>query len=177
MTDLELTLGQDGVATWKKPSGGSQLGAAIVRGPFSFAFDTPNLNNGVAFYAPQVDEILLNGWIEVDVAFNGTTPFPEIGTFVGFSGGFFNGNMRLDAIDDERIGAGMLIGANRDQSGTTNIPLQALNSEDHRFVPMRFTAANPLKLVVSQNGLAGGDPVGGTAGSGRVYIITATPVA
>ena len=37
------------------------------------------------------------------------------------------------------------------------------------------TAANPLKLIVNQTGLVGGTATAATAGSGTLYIVTATP--
>ncbi len=154
--------------------GEPQPGAPVVRGPFSFAYNTPNLNDGVPFYTPTINDILLNGWIEVTTAFNGTTPFPDIGTFVDTTGGLINGSFDLSAADDEHLGTGLLTGP---AAGNKSSPLISLNSEDHRFVPLRVTAANPLKIVVSQDGLAGGTAVGGTTGAADIYIVTATPIA
>ncbi len=152
---------------------GSVPGASIVRGPFVFAFDTPNINNGVDIYVPTVGDVLLDAWYEVDVAFDGTTPFFDLGTFVASTIGLWNGLGILDTADDEHRGTGLLIGP---AGPNKNIPAYSLNSEDHRFVPAKFVATNPLKIIVSQDGLIGGAAIGGAQGAGAVYFVTSTPV-
>lgn len=159
-------------------SGGSVPGAAIVRGPFDIAFDDAGLNDGIAFYTPTVDDILLDAWIEVDTAFDGTTPKADIGTGVNSTSGLFSQAGTFpdlsSADNDGSAGEGVLI----NDSG--NVPLSvaaAIQSSAYRIVPAKFITAAPLKVWVSQNGAIGGTAIGGAAGAGRVFIVTATPLA
>ena len=156
--------------------GGSQPGVGIVRGPFVLAFDDVGLADGLSFYTPTINDVMLDVWIEVDVAFDGTTPLGDIGTSVGSIAGLFSwvsGSVEMGKADSEDRGAGCLMQKSGNPSGL------ACSSGYYgsRAAPLRFTAANPLKVWVSQNGLAGGDPVGGTAGQARVYFVISTPVA
>lgn len=157
---------------------GSQPGAAIVRGPFEFAFDDAGLEDGLAFYTPTVGDVLLDAWIEVDTLFDGTNPLADIGTGVGSTTGLFGeAGSRPDlsgADSDGSAGEGVLVNLN------TNFPLSVaavLNASTYRLAPAKFISANPLKVWVSQNGQIGGTAIGGAAGSARVFIVTATPLA
>ncbi len=173
---------EDGIAQGGSGGGSSSLGAPVVRGPFSFAFATPGLTAGVAFYTPTIDDLWLDWWIEVDTAFDGTTPFADVGTFLGTTQGTWAATdspgsaFTLTTAGNELGGAGVfgMSGVNSPgQNAITAVGDGISNAEP--FFPARFTAANPLKLVVSQDGLAGGAAVGGAAGAGRLYIVTATP--
>ncbi len=183
---IEATLGVDPQGSFDTvverldatPSGG-----VVVRGPYSFTFATPDLENGVVIYTPTVGDLLLDAWIEVTTAFDGTAPFADIGTFVGATKGLWgqiNNDMAFDLrtqSDGTIAGAGVLIlagafGSQGEQSLSVG-GIAIANSEP--LVPARFTAANPLKLVVSQTGQQGGTPIGGAAGAANVYLITATP--
>lgn len=176
------------------PPGGRTAGAAIVRGPFAFAFNTAGLNNGVAFYTPTVGDILLDAWIEVDTAFNGTTPRADIGPFLG---GVAGANIGLFGSLNQPIKVGGSFTADTENitgllSNVGNVvnPANAGNepaSGDNLFyaggvptgaqrnVPGKFTSASPWLIVVSQDGSKGGTAVGGSAGAGKVYLVTATP--
>lgn len=80
-------------------------GAPRVR-KFPFAFNTPGIRTGAPLYVPTVDDILLDAWVQIDVAWDGTTPQLDIGTFgvsVGNQGMFsltFLGPMGLTADAD-----------------------------------------------------------------------------
>ncbi len=150
-------------------------GMAVVRGPYSFAYNTASINSGVTVYTPTVNDILIDAWIEVTTAFNGTTPLADIGSFSGTTSGLFDisgGAVPLGTADTTATGgAGISI-------NTTALTF-ALSGQDgtstKRTSHSRFTATTPLKLVVSQDGLAGGTAVGGSTGAGKLYIVTATP--
>lgn len=162
-------------------------GTPVVRGPFSFTFATAGLNNGVAFYTPTVNDVLLEAWIEVDTAFDGTTPRADLSQYTGADTpyGFFGWSsvlgpgIDLAVVDTTANGGGPLQGAFPTGGGVTihNIALSQSYGEHQRRTPARFTTADPLLLVVSQDGTKGGAAVGGAAGAARVYVITATPVA
>lgn len=165
-------------------NGGSTPGAAIVRGPFAFAFNTSGINNGVTVYTPTVGDVLLDWFIIVDTAFDGTTPLADVGTFVGTTQGLWAATdapgsaFTLGTSGNELGGTGVLGGPGISSPGQNALGVIGdgiANSEP--VLPAVFTAANPLKLVVSQDGLKGGSAIGGAAGAGRLYIVTATPAA
>ena len=173
----------------RKPGGGGggapSAGSPVIRGPFAFAYDTPNINNGVPFYTPTVGEILVEMWVEVITAFDGTTPKADISQFTGTSSPYglwgwntipFLLDTTIDSIDS---GGGPLVGAAPTGGGGTvhGVPLSQSYSAHQRYAPARFVSADPLLLVVSQDGLKGGAAIGGSQGSGNVYLITGTPVA
>lgn len=162
--------------------GGSTAGAAIVRGPFAFAFDTPDINNGVAFYTPTIGDILLDAWIEIDAAFNGTTPKADLSQYTGsasplglWGASAFGLPVELAQADTVNAGGGPLTGTGSGGHGASL--LGGSGNASCRIAPARFTTADPLLLVVSQDGSKGGMAVGGSAGAGKVYIVTATPTA
>jgi hypothetical protein len=152
-------------------------GVAVVRGPYSFAFNTASINSGVTVYTPTAQDILIDAWIEITTAFDGTTPKADIGSFSGTTSGLWDigGNaIPLGTADSTSVG-----GAGISVSNTAGV--LALSAQDggstKRLSHSRFTAATPIKLVVSQTGLSGGTAIGGTAGAAKLYLITATPVA
>ena len=157
--------------------------AGMARVAFlAFAFNTAGLTAGVTLFTPAVGDILLDAWIEVDTAFDGTTPLADVGTFVGTNNGLFatcaaSGlPVDLSVADSETGGTGYLWNA---ATSFANLPLGGMafgNSGSNRVAPGKFSAANPLKLVVSQTGAKGGTAIGGAAGAARVYVVTATPV-
>jgi hypothetical protein len=54
-------------------------------------------------------------------------------------------------------------------------PAPSLGNGD-RFLPARFTTAEPIKVVVSQDGtITGADP-GSTQGAATLYLVTCTPL-
>lgn len=153
------------------------LGAVSIVGPFPIAYNTPGLTDGVTIYTPAVDDILLDVWVEVDTAWDGTTPKGDIGTFVGGNTGAFAFNNAIDLsvpdLDQGSNGyggAGMLTGA---ESANVNVALAGAGtgSVGYRRAPLKLTAANPLKFVVSQDGQVGGADPGASQGSAKVYLV------
>lgn len=143
-----------GSVTFTDPANqpGSVPGAVRVLGPFPFAFNTAGIENGHTVYTPTVGDILLDAWVEIDTAFDGTTPKGDVGQFVGVNTGLWGGvNSQLDlATADSTASAGTgLLG--------------------------KFTTTDPVKVVASQNGQKGGTAIGGTTGAGSVYLVVSTP--
>ena len=140
----------------------SVAGASRMLGPFSFAFNTPGINNGVVFYTPKVGDFLLTFFVVISAGFNGATPKGDIGTFVGGNTGIYaSGN-----------GAFSLTSAATDianNAGVSGVSQQVI------AVGLQFSAANPLLLVVSQDGTKGGAAVGGTTGAAALYMEITTP--
>ncbi len=173
----------DAVTALQSSSGGSQPGAAIVRGPFVFAFDTADIDDGVQVYVPTVGDVLLNAWIEVTEMFDGTTPIADIGTINagvwidGPGGWFFNagGPIPVDQEWGNTLSTSLLSQGNTNNSADDLIGGGVYGGGGKMVPPARFLTADPIMLVLSQDGLPGGDPIGGTAEAGRVYLVTATP--
>lgn len=131
-----------------------------------FAFNDAGINNGEAIYHPLVGDVLLNAWVEVDTTFNGTTPLLDIGTFDGANTGLFkhaSAAVPLGTADATPDGAGVLVSAN-------GASLVALGGAGKRIAPAKFTIAEPILLVVSQNGQKGGTATGATQGAGTVFL-------
>jgi hypothetical protein len=173
-----------GLSDWAKTGqGGSSVpGATIVR-KFPFAFDTPAILTGAALYTPTIGDVLLDAWIEKDTAWDGTTPLGDIGQFLsgGHVGWFGNQDGAIDMTDldaIDKLGSDSILSQNAAPSSllSQNIisgtsPLTALV----RLVPGKFTAADPIKVVVSQNGNNNGADPGSTQGAGVLYLVTSTP--
>ncbi len=186
-------------------AGGGGGGSPVVRA-FPFAFDTPNLLTGADVYVPTIGDILLDAWVEIDTVWDGTTPQGDIGTFVGNIVGLFgywvsDGAIPLDLNpSQEAQGAGLsafgpsslaqiaATSSARSLWQTAAIPATpnpaALFTSRHASESMqqcqtgigKFTAANPIKVVVSQDGTNTGADPGSTHGSAILYLVTATPV-
>lgn len=176
------------------PSGG------VLR-HFPFTYQSPNIATGFAVYTPTVGDELLDAWIEVDTAWNGTTPQADIGFGIASHQGLFGttwGPVDLSTGADTTFdssflqninsGNGPLSLANALRSailglhatgGASPFPLSAVNGivmdGALRNVPGKFVAANPLKVWVTQNGQNNGAATGATQGAAVLYIVTATP--
>lgn len=175
------TVQADGTLAPAAATGGS---GPVVRGPYAFAFNTPNIQNGILFYVPTVNDILLDAWIEVDTAFDGTTPQADIGPFDGDTVGYFgNAFQAIDLSVADNVWTGSHLRSSTQGGAQSNYPLSLggiffnLTTIVRRSAPAKFLTADPLLLVVSQDGEKGGAAVGGAAGAGLVYIVTATPTA
>lgn len=245
----------DGTVTVTLPpaGGGSQPGAAIVRGPFAFAFDTlgvgvqtcavtalnqgtpsftiagdltdfievgdvltlsgSTLNDstytvvsaavvagatvitvaeaiadatadgsitvlaGIPFYTPTVGDIVLDGWIEVTTAWdgisNGDFGPPMAGTYgvLGFEAG--QALMTLPDYGDPNS-LNLLV---NDQAKTDVVIANANTDAGYRILPGKVLTTRPWRVWVTQSGQRDGAASGAAAGTARVYLVTATPVA
>jgi hypothetical protein len=166
--------------------GGSQPGAARVIGPFPFTSVTPNLALGVDFYVPTVGDLLLDFWVEITTAWNGTTPLCDIGSASVFASGpgmisrCSNGfPCDLGNVDDSgAFGTNMLVGTGFAEGGIAgNVAAASFNNTVARLLPARFVTADPLQVVVSTDGTTGGSATGATLGASAIYIKIATPAA
>lgn len=186
-----------------KGGGGGGSGNVTVR-HFPFAYNLAGLNNGVTLYTPTLGDIVLDAWIEVDTAWNGTTPLGDVGfntsgTFRGWYHAITGLSLPMNQAD---AASGLLLGASalcgeslgplstiqnetipttNDGSGLYVVSGTAVNfiaspiSTGERYFPFKVQIANPIQVVVSETGLAGGTAPGATQGSATLYLITATP--
>lgn len=144
----------------------------LVQVPFNHA--TPGLTGGHAVYTPKKGQVLLDAWVEVDVAWQGgAQALLDLGTFAGTPEGLFSSaGLQFDLAngDIESYGRGMLYNANNPSLAGAGIT----NGGTARIAPLRFTTTDPFKVVVSQNGKVGGDNPGSTQGSGKVFLLVAS---
>jgi hypothetical protein len=154
-------------------------GLAVVRHvtvPFTFA-DKARLVNGIQFadsigpYVSAIGDTLLNAWVATEIAFNGTTPKADLGTFAGgVTVGLFAeiGPVDLTAADTLNYGGDGL-------STNFTVPsLVALGGGSYRSAPTVFTAVHPLLAVASQGGDFGGTVLDSTAGSAIFHAVILT---
>lgn len=161
-------------------NGGSQTGAAVVRGPYSFDVtisDMAALGNGVAVYTPTIDDVLIDAWFEITTVFNSQAQ-ADISQFSTISNnglfGYLDFPVPLNATADTVTTGGGPLQTN--VAKTQSLALRGVDV-DGRLAPGRFVSADPLILVVSQNGSRHGTTVAATVGAARLYIVTATPAA
>lgn len=167
------------------PSGkvASTPGASITH-KFAFTFATAGLNTGVPIgLTPAIGDYLEDAWVEIDTAFDGTTPFIDVGGFSGSNLGWFGGiNAVIDATlaGTVLIATGLLSGSGSNGAGGVSLlSLSAMGATPpnagFRYVPAKFTSAIPVLLVLSQNGQKSGTATGSTVGAGVVYVRVNTP--
>jgi hypothetical protein len=162
--------------TFKPTGGGSSapvVGAQVTHGPFGpFNFNTPNLNTGISFFIGTLSDILIDVWMEVLTAFNGTTPKADC----GFISGLFSNANYLRPLDVTGADVATVPGVQWGVRTTfKNTGLRSQSMFQLRDAPSRFTGAIGLQVWVSQTGTSGGAAVGGTTGSLQVFIATSTP--
>lgn len=177
---------------------------------FPFAFDTPGLLTGYEVHTPAVGDILLDAWVEIDEAWDGTTPSADVGTFTAGHTGWFNtlsggadsvdltqadstsgspafaGLLTGTTLSGLRSAQDVLMGADDDSTGIYAVsgavvnagatPLSGRTSAHYgnRLVPSKFVTADPIKVVVSQDGKNNGADPGSTQGHGFLWLVMAT---
>lgn len=139
---------------------------------FPFAYNTPGILTGAALYTPTVGDILLDAWIEIDTAWDGTTPHGDFGTFVTSHTGIYGyGSTARDMTSAvANIDTGLEI------PSFQNVMMSYLLSNGGDGGVVKFTTTDPIKVVVSQNGANNGADPGSTQGEAVLYLVTATPV-
>lgn len=144
---------------------------------FAFSHSTASLAAGVPIYTPAVGDVIYDIGICVTTAFNGTTPFLDVGTFNGGNVGLF-AELAGAAVDGTKLYAGVTDNAGLSVPNTAPWLQSAVGSAGalggaaYNSTPIIVTAANPLLLVASQDGQKGGTATGATLGSGTVYVFT-----
>ena len=157
----------------------SEVALAPVVHRIAFAYNTPGLVAGAPLYVPKIGDVLLDAWIEVDTAWDGTTPLGDFGLFANSFPGFLatigtaiSESAFQDmtaAVSAATLGVAIDPAANNDAA--------ALSSHDllKQYVPCKFVTADPVCVCVTRTGLPGGASPGSTKGAAALCIITATP--
>lgn len=179
--------------------GGSTPGEPVYR-KFPFTFDMVGIANaaGHTLYTPNVGDILVDGWIEVTEAFDGTTPVGDFGTFtqggIGWLANAWNFGADMSVVDSpqnttEGLNQGNSASSLATQSAVLSASLGLHVDPDTgaisntgaafgaRHAPARFTRADPIKVVVAATvAQKDGTPTGATQGAGILYLVTVAPV-
>jgi hypothetical protein len=144
-------------------------GVRVIACPF--AHNTAGLLTGAAVYTPTIGDILLNAWIAIITAWDGTTPQGDFSQFTGSGAplgllGYFGTSTTMDSAADTI-----------NNGGGPRMPGMNVAFDENGVAPGVFTSADPIKVVVSQNGtITGADP-GSTQGAAILYLVVATPIA
>lgn len=165
-------------------SGGDIFTGVIVPGPafvrsFAFTFATVGLTTGVPILQLRAGDVVYDIGVSVPVAFDGTTPSADVGTFDGGNDGLFDflaTVVDLTALDNavtENAGLATTSGPNWLAAAVASAG--AAGSQSFNPTQITVTADCELLLVVSQSGAKGGTATGSTAGAGVVYVVTSTP--
>lgn len=145
----------------------SAFGSHVV---FPFAYNTASLNAGVTAYTATIGQYLLDAWIEVDTAWDGTTPLGDFGITTGLYA--FSASQALDMTspDTAAVGTGLLLGG---IGGSIHNVDLLVGSGGGSFVRTigKFTTAAVLKVWVSQDGLKGGTAPGAAQGAAKLHLI------
>jgi hypothetical protein len=165
-------------------AGGSTPGAAIVRA-FPFAYNSPGILTGYAVYTPTVGDILLDAWIEIDTAWDGTTPLGDFGTFTGHMGILGQLNFAYDMTTHDIAlpnNTSLLAGLQGGNNSVTSVSASEITTGVQASPPVsqrwqyKFTATDPVQIVVSQDGTNTGADPGSSMGAGVLYLVTCTPL-
>lgn len=139
---------------------------------FPFDASMTDLDSGHVLYTPTDGQILLDGYIEIDEAFDGS-PKGDIGTFDAQIDGWIAGvtaqSVDMRWKDNQGQGTGLLTGGNY-----TNMSIAQGQGTTERIVPGKLIGGIPIKVVVSVNGNINGGNSGCTRGSGTVYLVIAS---
>lgn len=156
-------------------NGGATTGGLTVY-RYDFAYDTPGLEDGIEVYTPTIGDLFIDALFSVTTAFNGTTPTADLcplGADAGLWASYASAMPDLSSFDHP-YGDGIGNLSLAISSGVAGYPSQFVASTG--IAPHPAGTSGPWKLVVSQDGAIGGDPIGGTAGAGSLYLLIATPV-
>lgn len=173
------------------PSGGSVAGGVTIH-KAPFAYNTAGLAAGIVApftdgYVPAVGDLLLDVWVKVITAWDGTTPLFDCGNDDVSDGNLFGSNGLGTPLDmtkadgtDWGLGAAFLSGTATIAAGGAPSLLSLAYSlgntanNTNRALPAEVATTDPFKLWVSTTGRPGTAP-GATQGSAVLYISTATP--
>lgn len=130
-------------------------GGGVSVSKSAFDFSEPGLESGVAFYGPVSGELLLDAWVEVDVAFDGTGDLADIGTTFPGGKGFFGqtGGACELSFPDVLRNTGTVLGSSGSDVQRLSLVEQSATATSRIAAPARFVTTDVLRLVVSVDGL------------------------
>ena len=159
--------------------GTATLNSPIVR-EFPFAYNSAGLDTGLALYTPTEGDVLLEAWIEITQAWDGTTPSGDFfmngnsGFYNDLGGGLLPSTIDMTVADDSPLDISATTGVSDLRSFAYASNTSATTGKG-RLLPGSFTTGAPIQVVVSQTGSVGGGDPGSTQGAAILYLVTATP--
>lgn len=127
-------------------------GGGVSVSKVAFDYSESGLDLGISFYGPQSGELLLDAWIEVDTAFDGTTPTGDIGTTFPGGSGFF-GVASGKQVDLTKADVFDLTGTLLSNNNQWSLAGAVIYEDCYRTpIPGRFLTTDALRLVVSIDG-------------------------
>lgn len=155
---------------------------------FPITYTTNNLATGYTLYTPRAGDVLIDAWIEVQQAWNGTTPIGDLGIFVTPTGGWYRA-LALAGVDmtvQQTAGVEGLYSdlltlaqlatnpAIEDIDGGSFTSDPPANVGLPRF-PSPFATLDPIKMVVSTDGTPTGVNPTATQGQAVAKLLIANP--
>lgn len=169
----------------------------LISRKFAFAWNTPNIATGAPIgYTPAVGDIIHSVSLVIETPWTvGHVSLGDIGIFTGGNTVGIFGNLispvdmtagspvtqpgTLEAVAYGADASAALLfsslyetGAGANPVGFQVVPGSTFNSESFPFV---VTTANPLSVVVSQDGTTTGGASTAIAGAATLYLVTASP--
>lgn len=134
-------------------------GGGLALSSFSFAYNTANLNAGIATGISAVTgKALIGAWLELTANWNGSTPFGDFGVGVGGGGNGVFSLLTSGSFFDMNFGTATGGGVTENQS----------------IGPATWAASGAIQIWVSQDGSKGGTAPGGTTGAATLYVLQTT---
>lgn len=150
------------------------VGSVIMR--YTVPFDTPGLSDGsgVILFTPTVGDEILDIAIRFPTAFDGTTPKCDVGTGVTAATGLFGSINYLLAADGANVqGGGDGLSYFGGGGGPANL-VGAIGYSGQYGTP-KVTAANPIRVWVTQNGQINGADPASSQGVIEIVFTMGTP--
>ena len=173
---------QLGSAGWSAV-GATASGAPTLYRSQAINYNSANLRTGITIYTPAVNDVLVDAWIQIDTAFDGTTPQADLAQWTllangspGWFGSYGNGAVGVSGSDAAEAGDQFF--GNTSNSANTDLMVApvSVNNNAYRGTPGYLASADPIQVIVTQDGLKNGAAIGGTAGSLIVYLVIAKAV-
>lgn len=197
---VEVEVGEVLVVEVEVPGGGTSgvgggSGVQHVATPISFddvGLSSPSGNIlGVTVWEPSVGDVLVDAWFSITTAWDASAKFDFYLASTSGSSGFSGAYGSLNTISPPQPSAssvadafgqifqgdtatalgGPSVAGYTKLADLVNIVGPADLLQAHRLLPALFEQADPLVLVISDDGLANGDDPGATAGAGVVHVL------
>ena len=168
----------ESTARWATDEGGGSQPGVPVTTRYTVPFDAPGLSDGTgyALFTPTVGGEILDIAVRFPAEFDGTTPKLDVGTGIASNQGLFRqaaGEPPADNPNQQGAGTGLTT-YGRGVGYTANL-LSSMGYSEYLSTP-KITAANPILVWVSQDGLLDGADPGSTQGVAEIVVTVTTPV-
>ncbi len=130
---------------------------------------------GVPFYTPVIGDIILDGWLEITTAWDGTA-FGDFGPSLAVTYGvlgFEVGTCNMGQADYGNPNSLNLL--LNDQTKTDAVIANANSDGGYRILPGKVLTTRPWRVWVTDSGQRDGGASGAATGTARVFLVMATP--